>query len=1215
MVDPTHDLVDDRAITNAAADHFGHAEFAAQAASTIKTIRTPSNIAIYAPWGSGKTSLANLLREELHGDDTGFIYFDAFKYAEAPLRREFIRRVAKDLKVDDSKFDRGLYEERVDSGLNLSGESFKGILVIVCCVGTVAVVLALALAYVVALASGKAIGPQWVDAVKVFVPAFFAPAVIIAPLIIVIGDKLNYSRTRFAPQSDEEFERLFRDLVDAARKKQPKWSRLVIFIDELDRCGADEVASTLETLRTFLEVEHCVFVVAADRAVLETAVAKESRQQTPYNDQNPYYSAGSSYLDKIFQYQWQLPPMLPSSLSRFAEGLVKDLPGLWTEVNPGEVVSVLVPLHVQSPRRVKELLNAYAMAYRFAERRIADHHLDGDIRGRAAELAKLVCLQMEFPLFAADLANEPSLPALVLLLAEDPLSEKPGHVTDEVWTRVRRYAAGEVALDVLIASGDGAVSGDDAHDDGSASRSIISSQGQLLVRYLQKTRRIAGPGADLVFMEGVGSALGLPTALAVRLRAAATEGRVDDVVAAIRPLPEDQQVAAMHLLGLNAREALPGIEGANAVSTLLRTIGAMPDLDLSSIVDDLITATNVSIPTGGLARDDLLGALRLGLATSRPVGTELVSRTLSDDSVVEDEAIANFVAEHAGDFAATHISRMGDILAALLVDLNWENAAQAIVGWTDERGSELLDAARAPMVALIHSKAADAAQSPQADPAAQPPSTDVSPQATAINHALGGLRTLGDATREADRKALLESVLSLALNIDSQDARGFVVEMLPPLGEVASPALAREVLIASCRRTVEAKRPWFDALERTVVAGIADAKALLEGAVTSVWTMSGTFEGDKSAAIHDVALSASRLADAVDWFPAAELTAAVVGSAPLPSLDQNGVVQWELRVRAATILDDVGLLRAADWKTPYVEAATQLAASGAPDETARLKFCEVLLSTSALVAGSNREAVGQLFGTLRSSPSLHPGDRLLALARVAKEHRVDSEESLGLTPDDFVAVFDQVADEQQTAQLAAAVGTWLSGLMPTVEEAWTVISRYDFDLPEGLRAELSEYARRLSPAERTALAELSLGDFPNVVPSEVFLEAIGYSEGDLTAEVELLIEKLQSATNEEGRRGVFRLWGALKLTDRGLTQRLMEEVMLPLAGQGKSSRELVVQNLHLAESLPDGQKRRLAEAVQSNSDPDEWDRLSKQLLKARFMRESGGFLSRRRDHL
>lgn len=85
--DPRNDLVDDRAIEDAGGDRFGHAIFASQAARTIEAIPTPANVAIYGPWGSGKTSLANLLRTELEGPTCGFVYFDAFKYAEAPLRR------------------------------------------------------------------------------------------------------------------------------------------------------------------------------------------------------------------------------------------------------------------------------------------------------------------------------------------------------------------------------------------------------------------------------------------------------------------------------------------------------------------------------------------------------------------------------------------------------------------------------------------------------------------------------------------------------------------------------------------------------------------------------------------------------------------------------------------------------------------------------------------------------------------------------------------------------------------------------------------------------------------------------------------------------------------------------------------------------------------------------------------------------------------------
>ncbi len=208
--------------------------------------------------GSGKTSLSNLLRNELNSDTCGFVHFDAFKYAEAPLRREFIRRVAKELSISDDRFDRGLYEEEHRSGLKLDRTSISQLAWIVGITAGAALLLAAALSLLLALLSKKALGPDWASNAKVLIPAIFSPAIIIAPVVALVAAQLTVNRKRYAPQSDEEFERLFCEVVASARKKHQGWHRLVIFIDELDRCGADEVASTLETLRTFLEVEGCV---------------------------------------------------------------------------------------------------------------------------------------------------------------------------------------------------------------------------------------------------------------------------------------------------------------------------------------------------------------------------------------------------------------------------------------------------------------------------------------------------------------------------------------------------------------------------------------------------------------------------------------------------------------------------------------------------------------------------------------------------------------------------------------------------------------------------------------------------------------------------------------------------------------------------------------------------------------------------------------------
>jgi KAP family P-loop domain len=100
-------------------------------------------------------------------------------------------------------------------------------------------------------------------------------------------------------------------------------------------------------LRTFLEIRPCIFVVAADQQVLEHALTEAARQATPFNPSNPYYSAGSAYLDKIFQYQLALPPILPRRLSAFALELIENREGVWSEVgNRVDLVGVLVPTHV-----------------------------------------------------------------------------------------------------------------------------------------------------------------------------------------------------------------------------------------------------------------------------------------------------------------------------------------------------------------------------------------------------------------------------------------------------------------------------------------------------------------------------------------------------------------------------------------------------------------------------------------------------------------------------------------------------------------------------------------------------------------------------------------------------------------------------------------------------------------------------------------------------
>jgi hypothetical protein len=274
-------LVDDRSLEVSDPDAFGHGDFVRELAGMVCETKTPANVALFGAWGSGKSSIANLLREELPNDQSvvRFVVFDASKYAEAPLRRHFISQVAHELGITRDCYNRGLYtgEESRDVQFR-PGEWVKLTSAFLVAVALTLVVL-LVIATGVAVLTPGAFAANWSSVVKDYLLATLPVAAVITAFIKLTADGFHIKTTRSAPSGDEEFERLFKDLVADA-----KTERLVVFVDELDRCSPEQVASTLETLKTFLFVEGCAFVVAADQQVLEQALRRKARQHTPEDE-------------------------------------------------------------------------------------------------------------------------------------------------------------------------------------------------------------------------------------------------------------------------------------------------------------------------------------------------------------------------------------------------------------------------------------------------------------------------------------------------------------------------------------------------------------------------------------------------------------------------------------------------------------------------------------------------------------------------------------------------------------------------------------------------------------------------------------------------------------------------------------------------------------------------------------------------------------------
>ncbi|WP_417485024.1 KAP family P-loop NTPase fold protein [Maricaulis salignorans] len=94
-----------------------------------------------------------------------------------------------------------------------------------------------------------------------------------------------------------------------------------VFIDDLDRCGADYVVHLLEGIQTAFRHENVTYVVAADRAWIKTSFESHydifSRAQG--DERQPL---GYMFLEKIFQVSTPLPGMSPDVRKAFWEELI-----------------------------------------------------------------------------------------------------------------------------------------------------------------------------------------------------------------------------------------------------------------------------------------------------------------------------------------------------------------------------------------------------------------------------------------------------------------------------------------------------------------------------------------------------------------------------------------------------------------------------------------------------------------------------------------------------------------------------------------------------------------------------------------------------------------------------------------------------------------------------------------------------------------------------
>jgi len=246
-------------------------------------------LGVFGDWGVGKTSLMHLLREEMDRREHATVWFNAWKYhGREDVWKALVRAVYCEVRAQLGflKFSRKHASSTLKEG-------------------------------------GRFLGNKIGELLKV------------GPIVDEIEGLLKL---------DEIYENAFSDGLSGQIEQLlggQKGKRLVVFIDDLDRCSPPAIVEVLEALKLYLDIERCVFVLGADEGVVSKVVEHEYGMHEVGDDAEDAVEAdkeqrkakakplveGRAYLQKIVQVPFYVPPMDDEQLGKFIERLVEVAPG------------------------------------------------------------------------------------------------------------------------------------------------------------------------------------------------------------------------------------------------------------------------------------------------------------------------------------------------------------------------------------------------------------------------------------------------------------------------------------------------------------------------------------------------------------------------------------------------------------------------------------------------------------------------------------------------------------------------------------------------------------------------------------------------------------------------------------------------------------------------------------------------------------------------
>ncbi|MFA7673273.1 MAG: P-loop NTPase fold protein [Clostridia bacterium] len=350
----------DRPVEQLDEDSFGIKTYIDGLCEFIVSCDTPMTISIQGDWGSGKTSMMNMIKKVVD-DQVHTIWFNTWQYSQFNMGQELCISFLENLigKLHSKAENRN--EKILESSLKILKIGAKTAL--------------------------SAIGLDGGAVVDVF----------------------NKEAADLA-KAVSDLKDAFQECVDD-KLKEVKKDRVVIFVDDLDRLNPAKAVELLEVLKVFLDCKNCVFILAVDYNVVTAGVRQKFGDMV--GDEK-----GKSFFDKIIQLPFKMP-VAHYDIKKYIKDMLQKM-DICTDARTIKDYQRLIRSSIGfNPRSIKRLFNTYQLLNIISKTN--DANINESVRQRL--LFATICMQMSLDhLYSmiVSCSRSDELTSKVLLSLTDP---------------------------------------------------------------------------------------------------------------------------------------------------------------------------------------------------------------------------------------------------------------------------------------------------------------------------------------------------------------------------------------------------------------------------------------------------------------------------------------------------------------------------------------------------------------------------------------------------------------------------------------------------------------------------------------------------------------------------------------------------------------------------------------------------------------------------